>query len=147
MCRMTQVSPDRIDIPSERDQLLDLKHQYCQAFDAGDLETLMTLFTGDARCDMGRFGTWTGTSEIREGYIGQIARTGVPGTRVHAVSNPLLKLSSDTATGTWALVSFDLTRVGMSPVGVIGRYQDSYRRENGSWLISETRLEVAWSAG
>lgn len=44
-----------------------LKYDYCWAYDDGDLDRLSALFTGDAVCEMGFFGTWAGRGEIRRG--------------------------------------------------------------------------------
>ena len=39
-----------------KDDIQGLKHRYCWAFDAGDLDALMGLFTDDAVYELGAFG-------------------------------------------------------------------------------------------
>jgi ketosteroid isomerase-like protein len=41
----------------DADEIRTLKHEYCWAFDADDLAGVMDLFTDDAVCDLGPFGT------------------------------------------------------------------------------------------
>jgi hypothetical protein len=130
-------------LTSDQEQLRDLKHRYCSCYDAGDLDGLMTLFTSDASCELGVFGHWRGTNEIRSGYERQMRLTGVPGSRMHVVTNPLIRVLDAEAKGEWYLTSYALDSPGQ-PIGAIGRYHDSYKRHDSSWLIVQTVLEILW---
>src|SRR5215218_9831772 len=90
------------------DEIRELKHEYCWAYDAGDLSRLMHLFTDDAVCELGPFGTWRGREEIERGYRDQMVASRVPGGRLHSVSNPLITVDGDTATGRWYLTDYDI---------------------------------------
>jgi len=129
----------------DRYQIAELKHAYCWAFDEADLEGLMALFTADAVCELGTFGTWTGGEEIRSGYRHQFVASKVPGGRLHSVSNPVLRISGDNATGRWYVVDYDIEAATVQPVRILATYEDSYRLESGGWRIARTSLKIHWS--
>lgn len=121
-----------------------LKYDYCWAYDEGDLDRLVGLFTADAVCELGFFGTWRGSAEIRTGYGELMAATGIPGSRRHAVTNPAIELDRDTSTARWCVLDFR-TEPGLAqPVRIVALADDEYRRVDGAWLITRSRLDVQW---
>jgi ketosteroid isomerase-like protein len=132
------------------DTLLDLrrieqlKYDYCWAYDSGDVDALLQVFTSDAVCDMGFFGTWRGLAEIRAGYAGLMASTGIPGSRRHMPGNPQITLGGRAARGRWYLVDYRTEPGVEQPTRIIASYVDDYLREDDRWLISRTALEVHW---
>jgi len=129
---------------ADREAIQELKHAYCWRYDTGDLDGLMELFTPDAVCDLDAFGSWRGTEEIRRGYARQMAATGIPGTRLHSVSNPLIRISGDRAKGWWYLVDYDTSPGCNAPVRILATYDDDYLRTDGGWRIAHTRLSIRW---
>jgi hypothetical protein len=123
-------------------QLCSLKYEYCYAFDSGDLARLTALFTADAVCDLGPFGTWRGIAEITDGYREQMVASKVPGGRLHSVSNPLIEVDGDDARGRWYLVDYDIEAGASQPIRLLAGYDDEYRRERGAWRISLSRLTI-----
>jgi hypothetical protein len=121
-----------------------LKHQYCWCFDAADLDGLITLFTADAVCELGPFGTWRGVEDIRAGFAKQMVSSGVPGGVMHVVSNPLIEMDGNQARGRWYLVDYATSPDVVSPVKIVATYDDDYRCERGDWLIARTSLQVRW---
>lgn len=121
-----------------------LKYDYCWAYDDGDLPGLVDLFTEDAVCEMGFFGTWRGREEIRRGYGALMAETGIPGSRRHAVAQPQLRIDGDRASGRWTVLDFR-TEAGLAqPVRIVAVARDEYRRTGGRWLIARSALDVQW---
>lgn len=121
-----------------------LKYDYCWAYDDGDLDRLVGLFTEDAVCEMGFFGTWRGREELREGYGDLMAATGIPGSRRHAVAQPQLEVDGDVAAGRWTVLDFR-TEAGLAqPVRIVAVARDRYHRIDGTWLIAHSALDVQW---
>ena len=124
----------------------ELKSRYCWCFDDGDLAGLIALFTDDAVCELGTFGSWTGRAEVEAGYRAQMVDSQVPGGRLHALSNPLIDVAGDTATGRWSLVDYDVSGGSEQPIRLLATYRDDYRRVDGRWLIARTALTIQWRA-
>jgi len=121
-----------------------LKYDYCWAYDEGDLDRLVSLFTEDAVCELGLFGTWRGVDQIRRGYGELMTGTGIPGSRRHAVSNPVVDIADDTATARWCVLDYR-TETGLAqPVRIVAVADDEYRLVEGEWRIARSRLEVQW---
>ncbi len=121
-----------------------LKYDYCWAYDSGDLDAVVGLFTEDAVCEMGFFGTWRGRAEIRAGYADVMASTGIPGSRRHMPGNPQITVEGEAARGRWYLVDYRTEAGVAQPTRIIASYDDLYSREGDRWLISRTSLEVHW---
>jgi hypothetical protein len=121
-----------------------LKYDYCWAYDTGDLDALVRLFTDDAVCEMGLFGTWRGADEIRAGYADVMASTGIPGSRRHMPGNPRITVDGRTARGRWYLIDYRTEPGVTQPTRIIASYDDEYTNEGDRWLIGRTTLEVHW---
>jgi ketosteroid isomerase-like protein len=133
------------DVSHAADEIRQLKHEYCWAFDEGDLDGLMALFTDDAVCELGAFGSWNGRAEILAGYRNQLVLSGVPGGRLHSVSNSIIRVDGETATGRWYLVDYDISSGTTEPVRILATYRDAYRWQGDRWLIARTSLTIHWS--
>jgi ketosteroid isomerase-like protein len=132
--------------PEDFAAICDLKSRYCWYFDDGDLEGVVSLFTDDAVCELGTFGSWRGRAEIEAGYRAQMVDSQVPGGRMHALSNPLVEVQGDTATGRWYLVDYDISGGSEQPIRLLASYRDEYRRVDGRWLMAHTALTIHWRA-
>ena len=133
-----------IDMFVDLRRIEQLKYDYCWRYDSGDLDGLMELFTEDAVCELGLFGTWHGQGEIRRGYRELIESTGIPGSRRHAPANPQIEVLGDVARGRWYLVDYRTERGVTQPVRVVATYDDEYQRSETGWLVSRTSLEIQW---
>ena len=122
-----------------------LKYDYCWAYDSGALGDLVELFTPDAVCELGAFGTYRGGQEIREGYAALMAVTGIPGTRRHLPANPRIEVEGDRARGQWYLVDFRTEPGVAQPVRIFATYDDDYVRAAGRWWIARTVMSVQWA--
>lgn len=65
---------------------------------------------------------------------------------LHVIANHQVALTGpDTAEGSCYLVDFETaSKPDPNPLLLLGLYHDRYRRIDGAWRISETRLDVIW---
>ncbi|EJN18323.1 hypothetical protein PMI35_06170 [Pseudomonas sp. GM78] len=127
----------------------NLRLRYCHHLDANRMDALAQLFTDDAICQVDRAG-WRGRDAIAQGLseafsaFDQQQRGAYP--FLHAVSNHWIEiLDEDRAEGRCYLIDFATQRApGQNPLLLVGLYADEYRRVDGQWLISRTRLDVVW---
>lgn len=126
-------------------EISQLRSAYSWHYDSSDLESLIDLFTDDAVCNFGPYGIWDGIDAIRAGYAANLTPPDDQFATIHISTNPLIKLNGDTASGRWFILDHILASSG-GPLKMIGAYNDEYRRVNGDWKISRTRLDFFWSA-
>jgi ketosteroid isomerase-like protein len=50
------------------EEIRRVTHWYSWCCDSGDLDGLVAVFTEDAVCVFGPYGTWTGSEQIRQGF-------------------------------------------------------------------------------
>lgn len=114
-----------------------LKHEYCFAIDGGEYEAWPGFFTDDGRFVRDNGDTYEGHDELyafaSEEFDEIFDRT------VHAVTNPVIDVAGDEATGRWYLLLFYETAAG--DVGwTQATYDDQYRNVDGEWRISESHV-------
>ena len=120
--------------------LKQLKHRYAAFCDQDyDPDGLAPLFTENAIWDGGMMGRYEGREAIRKFF--SEAHTVVP-FAIHHVTNPIIEIEGDRATGRWYLWQ----PCTFSPAGealwMAGRYFDEYRREDGVWRFEHVRIEL-----
>jgi ketosteroid isomerase-like protein len=128
------------------EEIRQVRHRYSWCYDTGDLEGLVAVFTEDAVCSFGPYGTWTGSAEIRDGFQGSFRDVGVPGVTMHAVTNSLVRVDGDHATGQWFLLDLILGAGDENPLRIVAHYDDEYRRGEDGWRISRTDIRFLWTA-
>lgn len=136
----------RIDLETLADlrAVEQLKYDYCWHYDEGATDELALLFTEDAVCELGAFGTFRGRDEIRQGYAGIMAATGIPGTRRHLPANPRIDVEGDRARARWYLVDLRTEPGVGQPVRIVATYDDECRRVDGEWRIARVSMTVHW---
>lgn len=128
----------RLQRLEDLEQLRDLKHRYAALCDTEyDAEGLADLFTEDAVWDGGMLGRYEGRDAIRAFFTG--AAQQMPFT-IHQVSNALLKIDGDRATGRWYLWQPCVT--GDQALWLAGTYEDYYRRDAGAWHFERVDLQL-----
>jgi ketosteroid isomerase-like protein len=135
--------------PQELSDLEDIrraKHFYSWYYDGADLEGLVSLFTEDAVCEFGPYGTWTGKAAIRKGYTENIAHEGTPFSTIHAMANQVIDLKGDTAHSRCFLLDIVMGAGDENPLRLLGIYDEDFRREGGTWRISRSRIDFLWTA-
>lgn len=127
--------------------IYELRSAYGWHYDSPDLDALVGLFTDTAACEFGPYGRWEGIDAIRAGFAANVGAADNNFPSLHAVTNPMITINGDTATGQWFLLDFVLTRKpGEIPFGVAGVYRDSYRKVDGCWLFEEVVLDFLWNS-
>lgn len=119
-----------------------LKHVYCGLCDDNyDADPLAALFTEDAVWDGGPIGRHEGREAIRRFFLGSSKR--VP-FALHLVTNPIIEVDGDTATGRWYLWE---PLVYAMPGGneawwMSARYDDRYRRTAEGWKFAHVTITM-----
>jgi hypothetical protein len=120
-----------------------LKARYCHLVDSRSWDELAELWTPDATCDYGFFGSYEGRDQI----IGKFFRELVDSAAsfmVHMVHNPLIDVRGDRASGSWYLTSQTTIQPSNQAVWVMGIYRDEFRRVAGDWKISSLKFEFKY---
>jgi ketosteroid isomerase-like protein len=129
---------------SDRTAIEELRAAYCYRLDDGDVDGWVDLFTEDAVVDyVSRDGLLVGREALRG-----LAREWMverDETRVHTVSNPLVEIDGDTASGRWYYRAVTLAPDG-SGHREQGRYDEEYRRVDGEWRIARLETTVTYDA-
>lgn len=126
-----------------------LRIRGAQYLDSGRFEELVALYTEDALCEFGPYGTWRGHDDMRE----RLAEAEGPFheggyfSNLHVITNHNVELDGDTATGVVYLVDFDtnenLRKTG-NPLFWLGLYDEEYRRAGDTWKIARQSLSFIW---
>jgi hypothetical protein len=136
-----QTLTDRLDI-------IDVLHRYMYAVDRRDWELLGTCFTEDATVDFsGAGGPNAGAAEL----VAWLADTmGLFAMTQHTVSNVLIEVSGDEATGQ-AYFSNPMTIAhDGGPNDLLfsgGAYDDRFRRTPQGWRIAARRAQLTFIEG
>ncbi len=139
-----------IDSREDIEDIKQLKITYCSLLDARRVDDLVELFTDDATCEFEAVfgseeeGRWEGKEAIRRSYQTKWGDTGAPWTSIHAVTNSVVQVDGDTATGRHYLLDYLMVVPDRTPLTLLGIYDEEYRREDGSWRISRCRIEVLY---
>lgn len=136
-----------VENASDWAEICQLKAAYGWHYDAPDFDALVDLFTDDAVCVFGAYGTWNGKDEIRAGFAENVGGADNPFPSLHTFANPMIAIDGDEATGKWYLLDFVLTGAADEPVlRVMGVYDERYRREHGRWRIAHMHLTFLWNS-
>ena len=118
--------------------------------DSGRLDDLVALYTEDAVCEFGPYGTWRDRATFRDNFAAAEAPFYASGyfSNLHVVTNHTVELTGpDTATGLVYLLDFvtgDQMREGGNPLYWLGVYEEEYRRTGETWQISRQSLQFIW---
>jgi len=125
-------------------EIIELKYRYCWALDTEDAEGYASVFTEDGVLTARTFSA-SSPDVRREGHEGLRdlirERRETLDYRVaqHRPYNPLVEFDREEATGQWYF-----TAVAEREDGTVeyefGEYDEGYRRVDGSWRISRSRV-------
>jgi ketosteroid isomerase-like protein len=131
----------------EIEAIRDLKLRYAQYLDSLLIDHLADLFTEDAVCHFGPYGEWSGRTAIRQNYHDVMAQTVKAAFgSMHHICNHRVELTGDgNAVGRSYLIDV-LTerRPDENPVLLYGLYDERYRKVDGDWKISFSRIHFLW---
>jgi hypothetical protein len=119
------------------------KHEYCYLIDGGDYEEWVDLFTVDGRFVRTGGDAFEGHDELRamatENFDQSFDDT------AHIVTNPLVDVTGETATGRWYLC-FVYRRSDGDIGWTQGTYHDQFRKVDGEWRIQEVTVTFGISS-
>jgi hypothetical protein len=124
-----------------------LRIDYSLAMDLRDMDKLMTLFTEDALCEYGPYGSWLGRQVIFENYKATFSgKLAAPFTSLHINTNHNVEILSDTSAIGQCYLTDIATHVapGENPILWFALYDEEYRREEGHWKFARTSLQFFW---
>jgi len=117
-----------------------LKYRYTALCDEDfKADGIAELFTEDAIWDGGPLGRCEGREAIRA-FFG-VAAARMP-FAIHHVTNPLIEVDADRATGRWYLWQPCVVAEGNQAAWIAGRYFDRCRRQSDGWRFEHVRIEL-----
>jgi len=131
------------------EEIRNLRTLYGHCLDGNRPDGLDEVFAVDAIADAG-LGVWKGRAEIHAGLAGAFKAYDRDNQGIypfiHAVTNHWVKLlGPDLAEGRCYLIDFETaSKSDPNPLLLLGIYADEYKRIDGKWRISRTRLETVW---
>jgi SnoaL-like domain len=129
------------------EEIRDVGMLYSQLQDNAYYDRLLDIFTEDALCEFGPYGTWRGHDEIQRNYAKVYQDLGAkPFSAMHANSNHWVDVLSPTkAVGRRYLMDWVTTKpANESPLLWLGVYDEEYRKVDGRWKIARTSLQFLW---
>ncbi|WP_079228739.1 nuclear transport factor 2 family protein [Pseudomonas putida] len=133
----------------DREEIRDLRTLYAHHLDSNNIQALDQVFSADAVVEV-TVGKMEGIDAIRAGLNDafKLYDRDQQGSYpfMHAITNHWIKLTGpDTAEGRCYLIDFETaSKPDPNPLLLLGLYADEYKRINGEWRITRTRLEVVW---
>jgi SnoaL-like domain len=135
---------------ADRSELTELAYRYASAVDGRDRDAFLAVFHREGRLSTFApnatepFAVQTGHEELA--WIPGVMRDRFAAT-MHVMTNHLLEIEGDTATGT---VYCSARHLFPNPMGgmdlvVLIRYEDRYRRDEGVWRILDREIHFLWS--
>jgi ketosteroid isomerase-like protein len=146
---MSKTIEERLQVLEDREDLIKLKARYVNYNDGGwqgpthtDPDAVADMFVEDGIWDGSpNAGYAKGHDEIRALFEQFRAVKFI----IHYVTNPLIEIHGDTATGHWhALVTS--TMPGDVALWILGLYKEQYVRTARGWKIKVLRFETAVTA-
>ncbi len=122
------------------EEIKQLKARYAAACDDNyQADAIAELFTEDAIWDGGMIGYAQGREGIREFFANA---SNVVGFAVHGVSNPLIEIDGDEATGRWYLFQPMTMQGGNAAYWFCAQYQDVYLRTSEGWKFKHVLVQA-----
>ncbi|TCM12713.1 SnoaL-like protein [Novosphingobium sp. PhB165] len=140
---------DEIRALLDKDEIRDLRIRYSHLLDGNRIDALDRVFAADAVVEV-TVGRMEGLEAIKAGLkdaytlFDRNGRGHYP--FMHPIANHLIELTGpDSATGSCYLIDFETaSKSDPNPLLLLGLYADEYRRIDGAWRITQTRLDVVW---
>jgi uncharacterized protein (TIGR02246 family) len=144
---MSMSIEQRLQALEDVQAIAELKAAYCNAADGGwdrpthDGAKVAALFTEDGVWDAGGTGVGRGRDGIRELFDKFKAAP----LAFHRISNPIIKVTGDTATGEWhVLVPITFTEERSVFIG--GIYNDQFVRTRDGWRFKLLKFTRAFTS-
>ena len=149
--------PEGSSYGDDRAMIEDLQARYLFAFDWGDAEGYANTFAEDGVLNFG-WGEFKGREAIK-GFVNQDNGRGEqrapegerPLVGRHIISNIVVKIDGDRATGRAYWTHMTTNSTGYGTVDFFGHYEDDMVKVNGEWLFSRRHIYneavAEWAAG
>jgi hypothetical protein len=122
------------------EEIKQLKARYAAACDDGyAADRIAELFAVDAVWDGGMMGYAETRDGIREFFAGAAA---VVGFAVHGISNPLIDVRGDEATGHWYLLQPMVLKDTELSYWYCAQYEDQYVRTPDGWKFKHVKIHA-----
>ena len=119
-----------------------LKADYCDACDDDhNGDAVAKLFCDDGIWEFAGRPQVAGKTAIAA-YMYSIRDAGAMACSAHLLSNPRITVNGDHAHGSWRFVMLYTSSDGHSFYRIIGRYQDSFIRQDGNWRFKSLLATV-----
>jgi ketosteroid isomerase-like protein len=129
----------RLRLLEDVEAIRRLKAAYCEACDDDhDGDAVAALFAPDGVWHDTRIGPCEGHAAIKA-HFGAIRASGRIARSSHMVTNPVIDVDGDTASGRWSLL-MQYTDPNDERWRIVGFYRDRYERYEGRWRFR--RLEA-----
>ena len=137
---MTDTTEAKIRRLLDLEAIRALKYRYAGLCDAGyPADELAALFTADAVWQGDPLGRYEGRAAIRAFFA---ATPEMLRFAVHYLTNPLIEVNGDVATGSWCLWQPLVVRQADQAYWLMASYADRYRREADGWKFADMKLLV-----
>ena len=145
---MTATIEARLQLQEDITEIIGLKARYCRAADCGwdrakpDAAGIADLFVTDGVWDAGpAFAALNGQREIRDYFESKEHPFGL-----HTVSNPIIRVDGDRATGQWQLLCPSIIENEQSLL-IGGIYDDEFVRSANGWRFKTIRVTIVFTRG
>ena len=137
---MTQSTQDIQDSMADIEAIKQLKARYAMACDDSyDPEALAAMFVENAIWDGGEFGRYEGRDAIHD-YFADMHE--VVEWAVHYMSNPVIEVEQERATGRWYLWQPMTLKADSQAILLSAHYHDHYVKRDGQWFFQQLSLDV-----
>lgn len=140
---------DKLQALLDREAIRALRIRYSSHLDRNTIGKLDEVFSSDAVVEV-TVGRMEGLDAIRAGLKDAYAQFDRDGRAhypfLHAITNHAIELTGpDSATGRCYLLDWETaSKPDPNPLLLLGVYDDEYRRIDGEWRITRSRLDVVW---
>ncbi|MGR8949460.1 MAG: nuclear transport factor 2 family protein [Gammaproteobacteria bacterium] len=122
------------------ESIKQLKHRYCAFCDEQyNPDGIAGLFTEDGVWDGAAFGRAEGREAIRKFFSDVRSQIEFAN---HYVTNPIIEINGDTATGRWDLWQPMVSAPEPAALWLIAKYREQYVRIDDGWLIQLLELDI-----
>ena len=132
----------RLQRVEDIEAIRQLKAAYCDACDDDhNGDAVVALFTANGSWGQGGFEPFVGREAIAE-YLFSIRDGKGMQRSAHLVTNPNIEVDGDRAKASWRFVMMYKATEDGAFHRIIGRYEDTYIREQGQWLFQSLIAHV-----
>ena len=127
----------RLEILEDIEAIKRLKRSYCYYADDGisgnsaRWEDFITHWVNDCWADFGPFGVHHGKQEVAQFYKKTVPS--ILSYSAHMVTNPIIDVSNDTASGKWYVFVPCTTQSSNEAAWLLAKYDEEYVKDKGEW--------------